>query len=90
MLKDPVVVKARKVYLNQPIKLFDDQVLVNLSELERNKAVFDLTLPSMDYLRWEEMGVGDRRILYYNNETYFFDIVGIGFNWATLSVSRKM
>ena len=38
-VKSPLILKPRRIYLNQPVKIFDRQILVNLSALNDGVAV---------------------------------------------------
>ncbi|GBC63138.1 hypothetical protein DENIS_4131 [Desulfonema ishimotonii] len=87
--ENPVVLSPWRIYENEPLEIFNGQVLIHLLSVTPENARFKLILPTLDHIIWE-MGGGDRKILYYKNASYFFNLLNVGERWCTISVTRQL
>jgi hypothetical protein len=102
-MRNPVVLHPAKIYRNAPMRLFDGQVLFHLVGFRKDPPVnpgdipvfrgadFEITLPLLDILVLNEVGVGDRRVFRYADRDFFLELLGTDEeNWARVAITRKL
>ena len=102
-MRNPVVLHPAKIYRNAPMRLFDGQVLFHLVGFRKDPpanprdipvfrgADFEITLPLLDILVLNEVGVGDRRVFRYADRDFFLELLGTDEeNWARVAITRKL
>ena len=93
---DPVALPPRRLYRNSPMKLFEGQVLIHLTGFHARSAGFpaanfEITLPLLDMIHLDDVGIGDRRIFHYAGREFFLEVLGTdGETWARVVVTRKL
>jgi hypothetical protein len=95
-MEDPVAMPPRRLYRNSPLKLFEGQVLIHLTGFHARAAGFpaanfEITLPMLDMVVLENVGIGDRRIFHYAGREFFLEVLGTdGETWARVVITRKL
>jgi hypothetical protein len=95
-MRDPVALPPRRLYRNSPMKLFEGQVLLHLTGFHARPAGFpaanfEITLPMLDLIVLDNVGIGDRRIFHYAGREFFLEVLGTdGETWARVVVTRKL
>lgn len=93
---DPVAMRPRRLYRNSPLKLFEGQVLIHLTGFHARPAGFpaanfEITLPLLDMVVLDDVGIGDRRIFHYAGREFFLEVLGTdGETWARVVITRKL
>lgn len=65
------------------------QVMIRVSELTRDSAYIELTLPSMKIYRLPDMQVGARVRFESNKETYFLDFLEVYNKTAKIKITKR-
>jgi hypothetical protein len=95
-MSDPVALAPRRLYRNAPLKLFEGQVLIHLTGFHARDAGFpaanfEITLPMLDLIVLDNVGIGDRRIFHYAGREFFLEVLGTdGQTWARVVITRKL
>ncbi|MFP4030794.1 MAG: hypothetical protein ACLFRG_07485 [Desulfococcaceae bacterium] len=93
---DPVALAPRRLYRNAPLKLFEGQVLIHLTGFHARDAGFpaanfEITLPMLDLIVLDDVGIGDRRVFHYAGREFFLEVLGTdGQTWARVVITRKL
>lgn len=85
-----IVLEPKWVYKNNPILVFNNQILIEVSSPSSfiQCATFDLNIQNNNSIRFTLMCIGKREQFSYNNQDYLFDVLDITDRGAKITISR--